>query len=233
MSNRFRQATVYVNPSLNNPSELVKPTEEVKTETPTTQTEIDNTKAEIEAKIKKLEEDKQKELSKELVGQKVLVGNLINRPPTQGIIEEIKILTTGNRKGQLGFYSPEIGNDVFSNITKTTELYSIANKINAKYDTQIAQKQAELKALESKPLESSEKSSILSPLNTTETIIEQQEKLKENMTDISSPVTREPNKINLEANQEAIAKQKESLTKNTMSAAEKLAARKKDCNQKK
>jgi hypothetical protein len=117
MSNRFRQATVYVNPSLNNPSELVKPTEEIQ---------------------------------------------------------------------------------------------------------------------ETKPLESSEKSSILSPLNTTQTIIEQQEKLKENMTDISSPVTREPNKINLEANQEAITKQKESLTKNTMSAAEKLAARKKeiDCNQK-
>jgi hypothetical protein len=121
-------------------------------------------------------------------------------------------------------------------VQKSTKEYLVYNgKILNREENKSLQKinDAELKALESKPLESSEKSSILSPLNTTETIIEQQEKLKENMTDISSPVTREPNKINLEANQEAIAKQKESLTKNTMSAAEKLAARKNelDCNQ--
>jgi hypothetical protein len=222
MSNRFRQATVYVNPSLNNPSELVKPTEEVKTETPATQSDIKAKKAQIE----KLKKDKQENLKyKKSFFKGIGIFDNYEEVDDTGLSEPVKkgffIKTIyepfGNKKDEI----------VFSTIEDAE------NFINAKYDAQIAQKQAELKALESKPLESSEKSSILSPLNTTETIIEQQEKLKENMTDISSPVTREPNKINLEANQEAIAKQKESLTKNTMSAAEKLAARKNelDCNQ--
>ena len=94
--------------------------------------------SDIEAQKADVEKRRQEELSKELIGQKVSVGNLINRAPIEGIIEEVKILTTGNRKGELGFYADGIGNDVFSNITKTTELYSKTQEINAKYDAELA-----------------------------------------------------------------------------------------------
>jgi hypothetical protein len=333
MSNRFRQATVYVNPSLNNPSELVKPTEEVKTKTPATQSEIDARKADIERiaeedrnkliplnpdtliplepilsekdaakKIKELEvqyleelkvlndpnflndenrgnewEESAKKLEDKLpsgfvvfvengkvkieyrtkktnrldfvtihtqktpfkVGDKVTIENnngrfrgQVTRVSKEGKILDVVAMEVEAESTTVDVSGVPSGREV----QKSTKEYLVYNgKILNREESKSLQKinDAELKALESKPLESSEKSSILSPLNTTETIIEQQEKLKENMTDISSPVTREPNKINLEANQEAITKQKESLTKNTMSAAEKLAARKKDCNKKK
>ena len=85
-----------------------------------------------------IEKRRQEELSKELVGQKVLVGNLINRAPTEGIIKEVKIVTRRGINPELGFYASNIGNDVFSNITKTTELYSKTQEINAKYDAELA-----------------------------------------------------------------------------------------------
>jgi len=120
------------------PKEKKPPVEDDTTHTTNDeQEEVDNVEEEEEkSDLEKINKAEQKELEINLIGEEVLVGNLINRPPTKGTIKEIKIINKPGFKPQLGFFSSEIGNVFFNDINKTSKLYSVVKEIKAKYQAQ-------------------------------------------------------------------------------------------------